>query len=65
MTGINEISDGIGGIIGAVRQAHREFASRPGVAAETRQAVAQAVRFLVADLESAQAMTGAALAMAE
>ena len=57
MTGINEI-------IRAVRHAHREFADSPGVAVETRQAVAQAVRFLVADLESAQAMTGAALAMA-
>jgi predicted neutral ceramidase superfamily lipid hydrolase len=61
MTGTKEID----GIVRAVRQAHREFASCPDVAAETRQAVAQAVRFLVADLESAQAMTGAALAMAK
>jgi hypothetical protein len=61
MNGINEIN----GIIQAARQAHREFANTSGVPAETRQAVAQAVRFLIADLESAQAITGAALAMAE
>ncbi len=64
MTGTKE-ANGIDGIVRAVQQAHREFADHSGVAAETRQAVAQAVRFLVADLESAQAMTGAALAMTE
>lgn len=58
MTGTNEID----GIIKAARRAYREFANTPGATLETRQAVAQAVRFLIADLESAKAITGAALA---
>jgi hypothetical protein len=58
VTGIDEIN----GIIRAARQAHREFANTSGVSADTRQAVAQAVRFLIADLESAKAITGASLA---
>jgi hypothetical protein len=55
---VNEID----GIICAARRAYRAFAGTPGATPETRQAVAQAVRFLVADLESAKAITGAALA---
>jgi hypothetical protein len=54
-------TDKIDGIIRAARQAYREFATTPGASPETRQAVAQAVRFLIADLESARDMTGAAL----
>lgn len=54
-------TDKIDGIIHAARQAYREFANTPGATPETRQAVAQAVRFLVADLESARDMTGAAI----
>ena len=54
MTGIDEI-------IHVTRRAYRDFADTPDAAPETRQAVAQAVRFLIADLESAKAITGAAL----
>lgn len=61
MQGIEKID----GIVRAARLAYQEFAASPGVAPETRQAVAQAVRFLVADLESAQAMTGVALAITQ
>ena len=53
--------NGIDNIIRAARQAYGEFASTPGTSADTRQAVAQAVRFLIADLESAKALTGLAL----
>jgi len=54
-------AEGIDGIIRVARQAYREFAATQGGSPEARQAVAQAVRFLIADLESAKAMTGAAL----
>jgi hypothetical protein len=51
----------IDNIINVTRRAYRDFANTPGATPETRQAVAQAVRFLIADLESAKAITGAAL----
>jgi hypothetical protein len=46
-------------IITATRDAYRVFATTPGASPQVRQAVAQAVRFLIADLTSAQEMTGA------
>lgn len=59
---MNEVRE-IDRIIEAASVAFREFASTPGASAEVRQTVAQAVRFLIADLESAKGMTGAALAL--
>lgn len=50
--------------IAATREAYSQFANTPGISPDTRQAVAQAVRFLVADLESAQQLTGVAAALA-